>query len=339
MSVFANEDCLSFTANDSDNQGQRVDNFLTQELKKSEIKISRSKVKELIKTGNVYLANKNITINNPSYIVKINDNIILKVQDCTQDNSNKAPIAQNISFEIIFEDQDLAIINKPANLVTHPGSGTPDNTLVNGLLHRFKDQLSSANGIDRPGIIHRLDKDTTGLMIIAKNNNSHRILAQDIKSKNIIRKYKAFIYGVMDPKSGTVDKRVSRHKYNRLKMTTANLSGTSRSATTLYNTLETFYNGYASLIECELLTGRTHQIRVHAESEKHSIIGDKTYNSCKKQEVAGLIPQDSLSYIKSFPRQALHSYFLRFKHPRNDQYLEFYSELPQDLTTLHKCLS
>ncbi|HLD76593.1 MAG TPA: RluA family pseudouridine synthase, partial [Rickettsiales bacterium] len=233
----------------------------------------------------------------------------------------------------IYEDDDLLVINKPAGLTVHPGAGNHNDTLVNALLFTHKNNLSSINGEFRPGIVHRLDKDTSGLMLVAKNDFTHNILSKDLQERKIKRSYLSFIYGVLEPKKGIVNKNIMRSRNNRLKMITTKNIANSRNAVTHYETLQIFLDGFISLVECKLDTGRTHQIRVHMESLKHSLIGDQLYNSCKKTAPKNL-DENTKNFIANFPRQALHSYKIEFLHPRSKKEMLFKTKLPKDLEGL-----
>ncbi len=324
-----------FTIN-PENSSIRVDKFLLNELTKLNIVISRSNLKKLIENGALTTQN-NQKITSCSYLTKDQEQLTINLSE-NIDPEGQPLIAKDIDFEIVFDDEHLAVINKPAGLTTHPGAGNYQDTLANALLYKFKDQLSDHNGNQRPGIVHRLDRDTSGLMVIAKNNQSHMLLSKAIEQKQIIRKYLTYIYGHLTPPSGKIDKPISRSRVNRLKMTTSRMGIKSRNATTLYNTLEVFHDGFASLIECQLLTGRTHQIRVHLESLKHSIIGDQLYNSCKKHPPSNFTDQSKLNLIQNFPRQALHSYYIEFTHPITNQHLKFEQKPPTDMQELEKSL-
>lgn len=312
--------------------GVRLDSFLTSKIQELNLNFSRSMLQKIIKQSNVKIGNTTCT--NSSRILRRNEAIEVFIKEENETKSLIKP--KKIDFKIVFEDEDLVVINKPAGLTTHPGAGNYDNTLVNGLIHKFDNKLSSISGAERPGIVHRLDKDTSGLMIVAKNDQSHYLLSKMIQDKQIERKYLAIIYGIMKPEHGEINKNIKRNRVNRLKMMTTKSQQNSRHAITRYKAIETFNESLASLIECTLLTGRTHQIRVHLESEKHSIIGDQTYNSCQKQ----LFENKSNDYIfiKNFPRQALHSFYLDFNHPITKKHLTFECQLPEDMTKLYKCL-
>jgi len=311
-------------------QNIRLDKFLADAFSDIKPEINRSKIQKLIEEELVLDANST-PVKNSSLKTKLAMKFFVTIPD----PKPMELVAKQIDFEIIFEDDDLLVINKPANLTVHPGAGNHDDTLVNALLFNYKDKLSTINGEFRPGIVHRLDKDTTGLMLVAKNDFTHQILSKNLQERTIKRSYLAFIYGVMEPKKGKIDKDIKRHRFNRLKMQVTNSGG--KNAITNYETKEIFLNGFASLLECKLETGRTHQIRVHLESMKHSIIGDKTYNSCKKMLPAAISDLQE-EIINNFARQALHSYKIEFVHPRSEEKMSFETQLPDDLKKLEQCL-
>jgi len=207
--------------------------------------------------------------------------------------------------------------------------------LVNGLLYKFASELSSIAGSSRLGIVHRLDKDTSGLMIIAKDDLTHQLLSKMLKDRDIHRSYLALIYGVMDPKKGVIRKNIIRSRKNRLKM--AIVKNIGREAITNYETKEIFMEGFASLVECNLQTGRTHQIRLHLESMKHSVMGDQLYNSCKKMLPKNANPKLQ-KFLQDFQRQALHSYKINFIHPITNEELSFEIPLPTDILELYNLL-
>jgi len=310
--------------------GIRLDKFLAEKFSIIKPEITRNKIQNLI-AENLVLNEQNKAITNVSQKTKLGNKITVF---CTITRITKL-LAKEISFEIIFEDDDLLVINKPAGLTVHPGAGNQEDTLVNALLFTHNNKLSQISGEFRPGIVHRLDKNTSGLMIVAKNDFSHQILSQKLQQREVKRTYLAFIYGVMKSARGRIDKNITRSRANRLKMAVSRNLG--RNAITNYETKETFANDFASLVECRLETGRTHQIRLHLESEKHSLIGDQLYNSCKK-----MLPKNlsvaTKNFIEKFPRQALHSYKISFLHPRDNKEMSFEIPLPDDLKKLQQCL-
>lgn len=305
--------------------GIRLDKFLTTKLPE----ITRSKIQNIIEE-NLVLDQQNKAFAS-SHKTKLGEKIFVTIEGPKTSHLE----AKEIPFEIIYEDDDLLVINKPAGLTVHPGAGNHDDTLVNALLFTHQDKLSSINGEFRPGIVHRLDKDTSGLMLVAKNDFTHNALSQKLQAREVKRNYLAFVYGCINPARGMINKNIVRSRTNRLKMVVSRTLG--RNALTHYETKETYLNGFVSLIECRLDTGRTHQIRVHMESEKHSLIGDQTYNSCKKTAPKDL-DIEAKNFIQNFPRQALHSYKISFIHPRTEKEMSFEIPLPDDLKELEKCL-
>ncbi len=311
--------------------GIRLDKFLTEKFLALKPEINRTKIQHLVEMQMV-VDEKGKPVKATSNKTKLGQ----KFSVTTLDPRPSHLEARDIPFEIVFEDDDLIVVNKPYGLTVHPGAGNQTNTLVNGLLFTHKNKLSSVSGEFRPGIVHRLDKDTSGLMLVAKNDFTHQILSQKLKDRDIKRSYLAFIYGVITPPRGLIDKNIVRSRTNRLKMTISRTLG--RQAITNYETKEIFIDGFASLIECKLQTGRTHQIRVHLESIKHSLIGDKLYNSCKKTVPLGTSPA-AQSFIKTLARQALHSYKISFMHPRSNEEMSFEIDLPDDLKKLKDFLN
>lgn len=307
--------------------GIRLDKFLTDKL----TDVTRSKIQEII-DEKLVLNEQYQPFKNSSYKIKAGERIYITMPEVKPLNLE----AKEIAFEIVYEDDDLLVINKPAHLTVHPGAGNQSDTLVNALLFTHKDRLSSVNGEFRPGIVHRLDKDTSGLMLVAKNDFTHQKLSDDLKNRHIKRSYLAFIYGALDPKNGRIDKNIARSRVNRLKMTIVK-KGNGRIAITNYETKTIFCAGFVSLVKCNLDTGRTHQIRVHMESVKHSIIGDKTYGSCKKLTPKTL-SVNAKNAIEKLGRQALHSFEIAFVHPRSGKEMSFAIELPDDLKHLEECL-
>lgn len=309
--------------------GVRLDKFLAEQFALVKPEITRSKVQNLLDENAVKI--DGIITKNAAQKIKFGQKFEVEIMPAKPSHL----IAKEIAFEIIFEDEDLLVINKPAGLTVHPGSGNQEDTLVNALLFTHKDQLSKIGGEFRLGIVHRLDKDTSGLMLVAKNDFVHQKLSDSLRNREIKRSYLAFIYGVVEPKKGIIDKNIVRSRVNRLKMQVARTSG--REAITNYETLKIYGNNFASLVECRLQTGRTHQIRVHLESVKHSLIGDQVYNSAKKNLVQEC-QQEIKDRLKAFARQALHSYKISFVHPKTEEEMSFEIPFPQDLKELQQCL-
>ena len=279
----------------------RADKLLSAELKN--YSISRSYIQKLIKEKNILVNGKPI-VNN--CILKINDNVEVELPEKVVLNVEP----QDIDFEIIYEDENIIIVNKPNDLVVHPSIGHPDNTLVNGLLKKASN-LSDINGIIRPGIVHRIDRFTTGLLVVAKNNKYHQYLSEKIKTKEIKRYYYALVHGTFDHKTGTIDAPIGRDPKNRKRMAVTNKH--SKNACTYFKVIKTFKE--FSLIECELSTGRTHQIRVHLKYINHPIYGDDVYGR--------------LSDRNNPFGQYLHAYMLKLINPITHKEMVFKCDLPK----------
>ena len=286
------------------NANQRIDKFLSDNLNG----FTRNAIAKLITEGNVTV---NATVISKNYKCKKNDLIEVYIPDAK-------PLdvaAENIPLDIVYEDGDLLVVNKPKGMVVHPAAGNYDGTLVNALLYHCKDSLSGINGVIRPGIVHRIDKDTSGLLIVAKNDAAHLSLAQQIKEHSFHRAYQAVCYGNIKNDSGTVHQPVGRHPKDRKKMAVTDKN--SKDAITHFEVLKR-YNGFTH-IRCILETGRTHQIRVHMAYTGHPLAGDAVYGPKK--------------VITSLNGQCLHAGEIGFVHPKSGEYLEFKSELPDYFTT------
>ncbi len=284
----------------------------------SEHGLSRARLQSLIKDGFLSLQGEIIT--DPAYKVKNEIACILHVPLPQETEIAAVPM----DLAVIYEDEDLLVVDKPSGLTTHPGAGNYSNTLVNGLLHYFKEgSLSGIGGVLRPGIVHRLDKETSGLLVVAKNDAAHQHLAAQFAEHVITRRYKALVKGVPKPLSGVINKALIRHRIDRKKFTTTQKGG--KEAITHYKVCEIFSNKLA-WVECRLETGRTHQIRVHLSDFGHGLVGDKLYGATNKGRYG--------ERIASFPRQALHAETLGFIHPKTQEKLEFKANLPLDLSHL-----
>jgi len=281
----------------------RIDLYLTQK----EIYPSRSQVRNLIIQGKVGVNNNPVKA---SYILKNGDVIDLTIPENKELEIN----AEEIPLDIIYEDECLVVINKPANMIVHPAGKIRSGTLVNALLYHCQDSLSGIGGVIRPGIVHRLDKNTSGLMVVAKNDFAHLNLSKQIKEHQVTKKYLALVHGNMKDNSGIIDAPIGRSLNNRKKMAVT-VEGKSREAITRFKMLKRFF-GY-TLVEATLRTGRTHQIRVHLAFINHPIVGDQLYGR-KKQGI-------------NISRQALHSHILGFVHPLTKKYMEFCVPLPKDI--------
>jgi len=299
---------------------QRLDKVLTSSLDG----YSRTQIKTLILSGNVI--KDNLLIKDPSYITKENE--IFSINIFTKSQNNHKP--ENIDLNIIYEDEDLIIINKPPNLVMHPAPGNESGTLVNALMHYTKNNLSNLNDISRPGIVHRLDKDTSGILVVAKNNEVHIKLSEQFKNHSISRKYNALVWGMAN--SQIIDGYIERNKKNRKKMSLNN-KGFGKYSKTEIKLVQSF--GIASLVDCVLHTGRTHQIRLHLTSKNSPIVGDKVYGKSKiNQYGKDKETFNKFMILKNFHRQALHAYHLGFNHPSSKKWIEFDIDLPEDLKNL-----
>ena len=312
---------------DENNQNKRVDVFLS----KYEKKISRTKIKNLIEKG--YLEINNLKVLEPSKKINIKDKIKLEVPEL-----KKLEIKPyKYKLDIIYQDNDVMVINKPAGLVVHPGAGNFDNTLVNALINYDKKNLSSINGELRPGIVHRLDKDTSGVIIVAKNNFAHVHLSKQFNEHSIDRKYIALVWGKLRPRKGMIKTFITRSSKNRQLMDVSQTKG--KLAITNYKTVEIYENDRVptlSLVEYKLKTGRTHQIRVHMKFKGNPILGDKSYK--KKLKKLKDVDPELNEIIKKIDRQCLHAKLLGFLHPVKNERLFFESKLPSDLDKIVKKL-
>ena len=298
----------------------RLDKFLAAKFND----ITRTQIKKIIISKNLSINNK--IVSSPSQKVRIGDKISFSISE----NKNEHIKPEKIKINIIYEDNDLIVLDKPSGIVVHPGAGNKSGTLVNGLVYHYNKNLSDLNGIYRPGIVHRIDKETSGLIVVAKNNFSHAKLAKQFSDHTIKRKYLALIWGVLRPLKGKIITLISRSKKNRQLMAVSEISG--KKAITNYKTLKVFANEEIpkiSLVECVLETGRTHQIRVHLSHKGNGLIGDKKYGKQKKMKFKK-INKKVEEVLKNFNRQALHAQSLGFTHPSKNRQIEFGSKLPQD---------
>ena len=312
---------------DVSNDKKRLDLFLCNKINK----LTRSNIKKIIEAGNVFI--NQIIIKAPSRKVRFNDSIkvIFSIP-----NSTKKIKPKKIKLLIVYEDEDIIIIDKPKGMVVHPGAGNYENTMVNALIYKYK-KLSSLNGEQRPGIVHRIDKSTSGLLVVAKNNTSHASLGKQFSEHSIERTYLCLVWGVLRPLNGRIETLIRRNKKNRKIMSVSEIGG--KKAITNYKTIKTFYSKdipKISLVECKLETGRTHQIRVHLSHKGSSILGDFQYG--KKNLKFKKINSDFLTNLKKFNGQALHAQTLGFIHPTKNIRLNFKSNLPSDFKDMLKLL-
>ncbi len=298
--------------------------------------LSRSRLKALILAGRV--AVKSAPVRDPAYHVGRGDTITIDVPEPVA----ATPQGEDIALDIVYEDNDLVVIDKPAGLVVHPGAGHETGTLVNALIAHCGDSLSGIGGVKRPGIVHRLDKDTSGLLVAAKNDAAHRALSAQFadhgKTGEMRRGYLAFVWGVPNRARGTVEAPIDRHPHAREKMA---VREGGRHAVTHWEIVESFTGTdgkpVASLIACELETGRTHQIRVHLAHIGHPLMGDMVYGPHFKTKAAQLGPE-ARTALAALDRQALHAYLLTVEHPKTGAILEWKSDLPAELALLRRSL-
>ena len=305
----------------------RVDVFINKRLNN----LSRTRVKNLILNNNLNLNNEILA--NPSKKVSIGNILELTVPE------PKKTLLKPYKYklDIVFEDDDLIILNKPAGIVMHPGAGNYDNTIVNALINYNKDFLSNIGGEQRPGIVHRIDKDTSGLVIIAKNNQTHEHLSNQFNKHTIDRIYQLLVWGKLKPSKGKVETLITRSSKNRQMMEVSNSKG--KRAITNYETIEIFENKNLptlSLVECKLETGRTHQIRVHMKYLGNNIVGDETYKK-KFKKIKNINPFLEKNLI-NLKRQFLHAKTIGFIHPKKNKKIIFNSFLPQELQIILKIL-
>ena len=304
----------------SSHNGWRVDKFLALMVPD----ISRARLQQLIKQGCVTKAQ--VVVDDIS--LKVHSGEIFEILIPPPEDANPEP--EDIPLDIVYEDEDLLVVNKSAGMTVHPAPGAYHGTLVNALLYHCQGQLSGIGGVKRPGIVHRIDKETSGLLVVAKNDSTHKALTEQFSVHSIERTYLAFVYGVLNPMSGVVDAPIGRSPYDRKKMAITVKGG--KRAVTHYETLKVCGKA-ASLVKCRLETGRTHQIRVHLSSLGTNLIGDKVYVKAKKSLVSG-VSLEVKNYMNNFPRQALHAQTLGFIHPRTQKMMQFSSSLPADLQEL-----
>ena len=317
---------IKFSVNEK-NSGKRIDVFLAENINH----LTRSFLKKLIENEQVKL-NKKVH-RAPSTKVKFKDQIIINIIQNNEQNIRP----KKIKLNIVYEDNDILIINKPKGMVVHPGAGNYKNTLVNALLFKYKKKLSNVNGPSRPGIVHRIDKETSGLLVIAKNNLVHSNLGEQFSNHSIERKYLCLSWGVIRPLKGKISTLISRDKKNRQLMTVSEVNG--KKAITNYKTIKVFNIKdipKISLLECELETGRTHQIRVHMNYLGNSIVGDDKYK--KKFKKIKNIDSKLEKKLVNLNRQFLHAQTIGFIHPKKNKEMIFNSILPHELEIILKML-
>jgi len=313
--------------------GERLDRVLAGRL----VHLSRTRLKTLILAGEVAIGGG--TIRDPGHRVNAGDRIVVALPP----PEPAAPQAEAIPLAVVYEDRDIIVIDKPAGLVVHPAAGHPGGTLVNALIAHCGDSLSGIGGVKRPGIVHRLDKDTSGLLVVAKNDAAHKSLAAQFadhgRSGALARAYLAFVWGSPLRPKGTIDAPIGRHPRVRDRMA---VRDGGRDAVTHWSVLERYAGSdgrpAATLLECRLETGRTHQIRVHLAHAGHPVLGDDVYGPGFRTKAA-LLPEPARAALEALGRQALHAYLLGLIHPTRGEYVEFRSELPADLRRLRRTLN
>ncbi len=304
--------------------GERLDRFLARRLGG----LSRSRLKQLIEDGRVSAGGA--TLSDPSRKIKAGQVFRLDLPP----PAPAVPEGQAIALAVLYEDSDLIVIDKPAGMVVHPAPGNPDRTLVNSLIAHCRESLSGIGGERRPGIVHRLDKDTSGLLVAAKNDAAHQALAADFAARRVDRRYLAAVWGMPGQREGTVEGAIGRHPVDRKRMAVVERGG--KPALTRYRVVEAL-GPAASLLECRLATGRTHQIRVHLAAIGHPLLGDPVYGRQTADRRARLSPMTRAA-LTNFRRQALHAATLGFRHPRTGAWLGLESPLPMDMACLINAL-
>ena len=327
--------------------GERLDRMLAGQL----ADLSRSRLKALIEDGHISLVSSSgvsssqispspspgtgeeagATITDPNFRVKQGQNFAIFVPEPV----DAVPRAQAMALDVVYEDASLIVIDKPAGLVVHPAPGNMESTLVNALLAHCGDSLSGIGGVKRPGIVHRLDKDTSGLMVAAKTDRAHKALSAQFAAHDLERAYKALVWGVPSPREGRIEGNIGRSDRNRKKM--AVVEGRGKTALTHFR-VERQFGLAASLVECRLATGRTHQIRVHMAHIGHPVVGDPVYGGGETKRRRRALTQEARGKLPEFGRQALHAATLGFEHPESHELMTFCSELPNDINILIGCL-
>ncbi len=311
----------------SESAGERVDRLLAVQMSN----MSRSALKRLIEDGCLKSQDRGRTVKEPSFRVKAGERLVLTIPP--PDDPELA--AEDIPLVILHEDEHLIVVNKPAGLVVHPAPGNPRGTLVNALIAHCGDSLKGIGGVRRPGVVHRLDKDTSGVMVAAKTAAAHEGLTDQFAARSIHRIYAAYVWGIPFPPTGEIEGRIGRSRRDRKKMAVLRSGG--RAALTCYLTRSVFGHSAARL-ECRLATGRTHQIRVHLAHRGHPVIGDPVYGGGATRARKQALDSSASALVTEFPRQALHAESLGFIHPETGQELVFKCDLPPDMQALEESL-
>ena len=308
-----------------DKAGERLDRLLAEALPE----LSRTRAKALIESGCVSLQAGD-RLGDANYRLRAGQTVVVQVPPAAP----ATPEPQAMDLVVVYEDDDLIVVDKPAGLVVHPAPGNPDRTLVNALLAHCGDSLSGIGGVGRPGIVHRLDKDTSGLMVAAKNDVAHRGLARQFAEHSLERAYFAMVWGRPQPRRGEIAGNIGRNTTNRKKMAVVERGG--KPALTRYAVIRPV-GTLASLVECRLSTGRTHQIRVHMAARGHPVVGDPLYGGAQARRLRG-VPEIVRQAVSTLNRQALHAYLIGFEHPNTGKSLRFEGHFPLDFNSLNEIL-
>jgi 23S rRNA pseudouridine1911/1915/1917 synthase len=332
------QDGIPLVTIDEAMDGERLDKVLARSLARIPQELSRTRIRLLIEGGHVRLqatdARPGGTITDPSYRVKRGQSFAIVVPE----PAPAVPPAQSLPLTIVFEDAQVLVVDKPAGLVVHPAAGNPDRTLVNALLAHCGASLSGIGGVRRPGIVHRIDKDTSGLMVVAKTDAAHNALAAQFAAHTLDRAYLALVWGAPEPAAGEIEGAIGRDPRHRQRMTVVGRNG--KAALTRYKIMRRFgrlpgtTRPVASLVECRLATGRTHQIRVHMAWLGHPLLGDATYKAVARGRRQPPQPAAAAAAAQALKRQALHAYRIGFQHPTSGENLVFESGLPNDFKAL-----
>lgn len=313
----ADNESITFLVTETDADA-RLDSYLAKEI----AGWSRARLQRLIESGEILVNSKVVK---PSYKISANDEI--EVELTSPSLANFAP--ENIPLDVVFEDDDIVVINKPAGLVVHPAAGTPSGTLANALSYHFQ-HLSKHAGAIRPGIVHRLDKDTSGLLVVAKTESGHEKLADQFRAREIFKSYVALVYGVVKQSTGRIEQPIARDPRNRTRMSV--VKG-GRGALSIYHVRRSY--GAFTLLDVELKTGRTHQIRVHLSWLKHPVVGDELYSGGRDNSVQDVRLR---AQVRKLKRQFLHAEQLGFRHPRTGEEMKFTAAIPPELSDLLKAI-
>lgn len=303
-------------------EGMRLDKYIAEQI----TTLSRSRIQQLIDEGMVSV--NTVAAKNCALRIKQDEAIIIHIPPAVDSHMQPA----DIPLDIVFEDAHMLVVNKPAGMTVHPGAGNHDDTMANALLAHCDGQLSGIGGVCRPGIVHRLDKDTSGLLVVAKTDQAHQNLSEQIACRSLKRQYIAVVWGVPAPSIGIITGNIGRSPRDRVKMAVVKTGG--KEAVTHYRIQEIVAGGEACVVECRLETGRTHQIRVHLTAKGYPLVGDASYGSGRPHKRPLPLGDEAARYVRQFPRQALHSRKIGFHHPVTDEYMEYETPLPEDMQKL-----